>query len=102
VLTNGATAGQTTLTFDFDAFRVSISPESPSAGRKKYCLLSVTMKYAMGYQVAVESVTWSGYAKLDKGADAKLSADMYFSQDSPIMATASVTIIGGGVWADGL
>ena len=93
-------ANYTTLTFGFDAFQAPTGPGINSSDSG--CNLRVRMEYTAGYQYAVESFTWSGFAKLDESASLNLWAGTYFPYGGARMVTKSVEITGGGIWVDGI
>jgi hypothetical protein len=99
-VSSNISANFTTLIFGFDAYQVSIGPEKSISDRSKNCGLNVGMHYSAGYQYAIKSATWSGFAKLDEGANVTFSVVTAFSQCGG--QGMSSKIIGGGDWADGM
>eukprot|EP00244_Chara_vulgaris_P013477 TRINITY_DN7716_c0_g1_i1.p1 TRINITY_DN7716_c0_g1~~TRINITY_DN7716_c0_g1_i1.p1 ORF type:complete len:202 (+),score=24.43 TRINITY_DN7716_c0_g1_i1:261-866(+) len=51
----------------------------PVANRRRYCTVSVGLKYPTGFTFAVGTVTYRGFAQLDKGVVGTLAASYYFA-----------------------
>ena len=102
-VSNTLSGSRNTLTygFDIDYQQVAIGPGISTVQKRKNCQIHTRLRYPSGYQVAVEYVTWSGYASLKTGANLSLSLATFFSRSSN-QASASQSITGGGVWASGM
>jgi hypothetical protein len=84
VSTNHISPGLPALQLDFNAFKASLGPGISTVDQKKNCQVSVKMIHPGGgelrYQVAVGTITWTGFAKLGNGADLTLEAQIFFTQ----------------------
>jgi hypothetical protein len=91
----------TVVTFGFDEFQTYIGGKSTRSDSNKNCQLHLNLKYPGGYQFAVFSSVYHGWAQLDAGVQGQFSSTYFFSQDASATTTTSTTITGGGVWAAG-
>jgi len=89
------------ITFGFDSFQAYIGPGTNVADRSKNCQLHLTVNYPKGYNFAVLSSTYHGFALLEQGVDADFFSTYYYSQKASDTFTTRTTISGGGVWSDG-
>jgi len=78
------------LKFIFDAFQVSTGPETPTSESRKTCAFTLVLEHPAGYQYALESALWHGWAQLDDGVDLRLDASTFFASEPP--AATSVQI----------
>jgi hypothetical protein len=92
---------KTVVTFGFDAFQAYIGPGTSIQDRTKNCQLHLNVKYPKGYNFAVLSSTYHGFALLEAGVDADFFSTYYYSEKAADTFTTRTTISGGGMWADG-
>jgi len=92
---------KTVITFGFDAFQAYIGPGTSYMDRTKNCQLHLNVKYPKGYNFAVLSSTYHGFALLEGGVNADFFSTYYYSEKAADTFTTRTTISGGGVWADG-
>jgi len=91
----------TVVTFGFDGFQTYIGPGYTRSDSNKNCQLHLNLKYPGGYQFAVFSSVYHGYAQLDAKVTGQFSSTYFFSQDASATRTTTTSIVGGGVWAQG-
>lgn len=92
---------KTVITFGFDAFQAYIGPGQSMQDRTKNCALHLNVKYPKGYNFAVLSSTYHGYAMLEQGVTADFFSTYFYSEKAADTFTTRTTISGGGVWAEG-
>lgn len=89
------------MTFGFDDFQTYIGPGTTITQHSLNCELHLTLEYPAGFAFGIIDATYHGYAQLDSGVTATFYSTYYFSESAANTSTTSVTIAGGGVWADG-
>jgi len=72
-------ADRSTFTLMFDGFAAQIGPTTQPSDARKYCQINLDLQYPAGFQFSVLSTTFRGYAALQTGVNATLSALYYFS-----------------------
>eukprot|EP00244_Chara_vulgaris_P011481 TRINITY_DN569_c0_g1_i1.p1 TRINITY_DN569_c0_g1~~TRINITY_DN569_c0_g1_i1.p1 ORF type:complete len:210 (+),score=12.30 TRINITY_DN569_c0_g1_i1:143-772(+) len=65
------------LTVIYSNFRAVTDAGLP--GRRKYCIVSVELKYPKGFSFSLFEITMRGYAKLDEAVTGTVSTRYYFS-----------------------
>jgi len=91
----------TVVTFGFDGFQTYLGPGYTRQDSNKNCQLHLNLKYPGGYQFAVFSSVYHGWAQLDAGVTGQFSSTYFFSQDASATTSTTTSIVGGGVWATG-
>ncbi|GBG71804.1 hypothetical protein CBR_g9213 [Chara braunii] len=83
---NGCPPGSTEVILSSDLLAITAifskytaSTPGAVAERRKSCTLSVDLVYPTGFSYAVATVTYRGYAQLEKGVVGTLAASYYFS-----------------------
>ncbi|KAF2808241.1 uncharacterized protein BDZ99DRAFT_499606 [Mytilinidion resinicola] len=62
-----------------DDFSASIGPNVAITENRKFCQLNFDIDFSAGFQYAVYSADYLGYANLDSGVQASITALYYFS-----------------------
>jgi len=57
-------------------------PEHTSDKNMRNCALHVNIRYPGGYQFSVMTASYNGYARLDPGVIAKMTASYFFTQSA--------------------
>jgi hypothetical protein len=63
----------------FDNFAAQVGPTTEPSDARKYCQINLNLQYPGGFQYSILSTTFRGYAALQSGVNATLSALYYFS-----------------------
>lgn len=71
-------ADRATFTLLFDSFVAEIGRNVPLSQSRKTCMLSVDLDFPIGWSYAVDTVEMQGYADLNPGVRADISAAYYF------------------------
>ncbi|KAF9736817.1 secreted protein [Paraphaeosphaeria minitans] len=92
---------KTVITYGFDQFQTYIGPGIATKDNSRACQLHLNLKYPGGFQYAVVSATYHGWARMDKGITGDFITSYYFSQDAGKTSTTRMTATGGGALANG-
>ncbi|KAK7192033.1 secreted protein [Paraphaeosphaeria sporulosa] len=89
------------ITYGFDQFQTYIGPGIPTKDNSRACQLHLNLKYPGGFQYAVVSATYHGWARMDKGVTGDFITSYYFSQDAGKTSTTRMSATGGGALTNG-
>ena len=76
---NATDAKKEVLTLLFSDYIASIGPGTKVADRRKNCAISLDIHYPQGYQYAIFTADYRGYADLEYGVTGEQQAIYYFS-----------------------
>ena len=88
-----------TVNLTFSSFDVAVDRFSEGQDDTKSCGIRLEAKHPEGFQLAINSIVWSGWARLDSGVDLSLLLAPKYGDWA---ATSRVYISGGGNTAGGL
>ncbi|KAJ3409933.1 hypothetical protein HDV05_004155 [Chytridiales sp. JEL 0842] len=72
-------ADKTAFTLIFDQYVASIGNGAPTTDSRKDCQVMVDMRLPVGWQYSITTVDYRGFALLDQGVTATLSASYHFA-----------------------